>query len=362
VAHSAASLFTGAGGFDIGVERAGFEVVFRTDLDAACCETLVANGRPATLDDVRDVELPSGLDLVFGGPPCQAFSSAGSMGGLSDPRGQLVFEFARHVASARPRLFLMENVRGLVTARPPDGEPGGVLLALLAAFGSAGYACRAMLLNAADFGSPQRRVRLFIAGSRAGAPPKEPEPTHGLGRIPHATLGGFLALHADLDESAWERPTPALAAALVGVQDGHGLRSPGKVEATRPGGHWGYRQGAFIADQSLPARTVTATTSDLVRLPDGSLRRLTAREAAGLQGFPDGWEFRGARRQALSQAGNAVPVPLAEAVARAAAARLASWDESAPPEAAPLPERMRRDAARTAREGRRNRPRPAAER
>jgi len=112
-------LFSGAGGLDIGIEKAGFEVVLRVDSSPECCSTLRANGREVTLADMRTLKsLPDGLDLVFGGPPCQSFSSAGRMGGVSDPRGQLIFEFARLVASARPRLFLMENVRGLATPPP----------------------------------------------------------------------------------------------------------------------------------------------------------------------------------------------------------------------------------------------------
>ncbi len=353
----AASLFSGAGGLDIGIEGAGFEIVLRADSSPECCETLRANGRETTLTDIRDLEsLPSGLDLVFGGPPCQSFSSAGGMGGVDDPRGQLVFEFARLVASARPRLFLVENVRGLATARSPDGAPGGVLRSLVAAMEGEGYACRVALLNAADFGSPQRRVRLFVMGSLAGAPPDEPVPTRRRGgEPPWVTLGQFLERHGDTDETAWARPTPELAAALEGMPDGGGLKSPGKRETTRPGGHWGYKQGAFVADRSLPARTVTASpTTDLVRLADGSLRRLTLGEVAGLQGFPRGWGFCGTRSQRFRQAGNAVPGPLAAAVGASLMARLASWDASEPPVSAPLPDAVLRSISRTEWEQRRN--------
>lgn len=353
----AASLFSGAGGLDIGIESAGFEVVLRADSSPECCETLRANGREASLMDIRSLKsLPAGLDLVFGGPPCQSFSSAGSMGGVGDPRGQLVFEFARLVASAKPKLFLMENVRGLATTRSPDGVPGGVLKALVAAMEGEGYACRVAMLNAADFGSPQRRVRLFIMGSLAGPPPDEPEPIRWKGGDPAwETLGQFLERHGDTDEAAWSRPTPELAAALDGVPDGSGLKSPGKREATRPSGHWGYKQGAFVADRSLPARTVTASpTTDLVRLPDGSLRRLTLREIAGLQGFPTGWRFCGTRSQRFRQAGNAVPGPLAKAVGERLAARLASWDASEPPASSPLPDAVLRSISRTKWEQRRN--------
>jgi len=358
MAHKAASLFSGAGGLDLGAEAAGFEVVLRTDSDPACCETLRANGRDAIMSDVRDIRsLPTGLDLVFGGPPCQSFSSAGAMGGLSDPRGQLVFEFARLVAGARPRTFLMENVRGLATARSPDGEPGGVLGSLVSAMEDEGYACRVSILNAADFGCPQRRVRLFLTGSLAGAPPAEPRPTAGKGGLPApwATLGRFLAERGDRDESGWARPSPAVAGALEGVPEGSGLKSPGKRETTRPGGHWGYKQGAFIADTSLPARTVTASaTTDLVRLPDGSLRRLTLGEVAGLQGLPPGWRLRGTAAQRFRMVGNAVPVPLAAAVARSVASRLDAWDASEPPESAPLPDCVVKAIKRTKWEQRRN--------
>jgi len=131
----AASLFSGAGGLDIGIEGAGFEIVLRVDSSPECYDTLRANGREAILSDMRTLEsLPPGLDLVFGGPPCQSFSSAGSMGGVSDPRGQLIFEFARLVASARPRLFLMENVRGLATAVVAFAIGAAILGTHMAAF------------------------------------------------------------------------------------------------------------------------------------------------------------------------------------------------------------------------------------
>lgn len=354
----AASLFSGAGGLDLGIEAAGFAVVSRSDSEPCCCETLAANGRAAKLANIRGAPpLPAGLDLVFGGPPCQSFSSAGAMGGVLDPRGQLVFEFARAVVAARPRLFMMENVRGLATARLPDGEPGGVLRALLSAMEGAGYACRAVVLNAADFGAPQRRVRLFILGALAGAPPDEPHPTRGRdgSPAPWITLGDFLTDHADRDESSWVRPAPRMAEALAGAPDGSGLRSPGKRETTRPGGHWGYKQGGFVADRTLPARTVTASsTTDMIRLPGGSLRRLTLREVAGLQGFPSDWEFCGTRSQRFRQVGNAVPVPLAEAVGRSLAARLASWDASEPLRSAPLPDCVLSAIRRTKWEQRRN--------
>jgi len=354
----AASLFSGAGGLDIGIERAGFEVVYRADSEPCCHDTLLANGRAADVADIRETgSLPAGLDLVFGGPPCQSFSSAGAMGGVSDPRGQLIFEFARVVASARPRLFLMENVRGLATARSPDGEPGGVLKSLVSAMEGEGYACRVALLNAADFGSPQRRVRLFVTGSLAGKPPDEPTPTRGKGGdpAPWATLGRFLEERGERDESKWTRPSPGVAEALEGTPEGSGLKSPGKKETTRPGGHWGYKQGAFIADRSLPARTVTASpTTDMIRLPDGSLRRLTLGEVAGLQGFPPDWEFRGTTAQRFRQAGNAVPVPLAEAVGRTLATRLASWDDSEALASADLPACILQSIKRTKWEHRRN--------
>jgi len=231
-----------------------------------------------------------------------------------------------------------------------------VLRSLIAAMEGEGYACRVVLLNAADFGSPQRRVRLFIMGSLAGSPPDEPSPTRRKGGDPPwATLGQFLGRQGDTDKTAWVRPTPELAAALRDMPDGAGLKSPGKREATRPGGHWGYKQGAFVADRSLPARTVTASqTTDLVRLSDGSLRRLTLGEVAGLQGFPPGWKFCGTRSQRFRQAGNAVPGPLARAVGESLANRLASWDASEPLTSAAMPIAVLESIKRTEWEQRRN--------
>lgn len=350
------SLFTGAGGLDIGLEKAGFRTLYAVDFDEDCVETLRCNkSRRVPVDgnssrfhldgseivhaDVSRVcaeqlRVPSGvdLDLVAGGPPCQPFSSAGEQLGLEDPRGTLFQEFARLVSELRPRMVLFENVRGLVTARGPSGRPGEALELVRRTFEDAGYATRCALLNAADFGAPQRRVRLFIIGSRLAPLPEFPLPTHVEApdmfgeRAPWTTLGDFLAAISPPEEAEIVRPSPQLAEQLRRIPPGSGLKSPGVKETTRPGGHWGYKQGTFIADLEKPARTITAaTTQDWIRLEDGTLRRLALHECAGLQGFPREWVFRGPRASRFRQVGNAVPVVFGEYIGRQLAEAAERW-------------------------------------
>jgi DNA (cytosine-5)-methyltransferase 1 len=338
------SLFSGAGGLDIGLEEAGFETASATDWDGDCIRTLHANqaqrlpvrGRSgrlhfagariveADLVDVKGSDLFAGnLDLLVGGPPCQPFSSSGKQRSVLEGRGRLFEHFARIAQELRPRIILYENVRGLVTARGRTGRPGEALAEVQAAFEEIGYAVRFGLLNAADFGAPQRRVRLFMVGTRDMALPPFPEPTHG--REPRPTLFGRLQPWVSLSEFLVALPSPApeeivrpsdrLEPQLRDLPCGCGLKSQGRAEPTRPGGHWGYRQGTFIADLKLPARTVTAAASqDWIRLPDNSLRRLTLRECAGLQGFPMEWRFVGSKASQFRQVGNAVPSVFGRAI------------------------------------------------
>lgn len=353
------SLFSGAGGLDLGLERAGLRAVSLCEIESAFCDTLRANQVGTHADgceylteasilnaDIRDI---SGADLagdtqvdvVVGGPPCQAFSSSGKQLSVLDSRGLLVNELFRIIDEIRPRMFLFENVRGLVTARDSKGEPGGVIRGLLERFWKAGYSCRAALLNSADYGSFQRRVRCFIIGTKHGKAPLFPEPSHHRGGSmfcsPWRGLGEFLENHADPDRENYVFPTEALALELEDLPNGTGLKSKGRPEKTRPGGHWGYRQGTFIADLSLPARTVTGSASqDWVRW-DGLLRRLTLEEVKLLQGFPNDWEILGKKGQKFKQIGNAVPAVFGELLGEVISSFLNSYPEG-PPEFIELPQ------------------------
>lgn len=337
----AISLFTGAGGLDIGFEQARFETMAAVELCVPFCNTIMQNqsncipipgvercyfqGTNIINKDIATVEgqelNPNGIeiDCIIGGPPCQAFSSAGKQDSIFDHRGTLIYEYLRLLREIKPKVFLLENVRGLVTARGRNGEPGEVLISLVNMMKAEGYHCRVSLLNSADFGSHQRRVRCFIMGSRVGEAPEFPAPTHGdfskspslFGNEikPWNTLGDFLRVCSDDNQDNWIRPTSSLRKELAHIPSGKGLKSAGRPEATRPSGHWGYRQGTFIADLTKPARTVTGSSSqDWIRLEDGSLRRITMKEAAALQGFPEEWEFCGSKANKFQQIGNAVPV------------------------------------------------------
>jgi DNA (cytosine-5)-methyltransferase 1 len=346
------SLFSGAGGLDIGLERAGLQSISLCEIEKVFCKTLENNQGWLHSDnrsylekarvlnsDIRDLspkDLFSGgdLDLVVGGPPCQAFSSSGKQLSVLDPRGALVSEFYRIVDALKPKMFLFENVRGLVTARDKLGEPGGVITELIYILEEIGYSCRTGLLNSADYGSHQRRVRCFILGSRKGESPHFPAPEFqkgaGLFWNNWKSLHDFLSIHADRNETNFTYPSPDLLAQLKDIPEGSGIKSPGKAENTRPGGHWGYRQGTFIADLSLPARTVTGSASqDWIRW-NGLLRRLTFNEVKLLQGFPEDWIVQGTKAQQYKQVGNAVPTVFGEAIGKIIISHLENFPSTKP--------------------------------
>lgn len=208
---AAISVFSGAGGMDIGFRAAGFKVLACVEVDSACCQTLEANMPSYTKILERDIRSVSGeellkvcglergeVDCLFGGPPCQSFSLAGKRQGLEDERGQLVGEFIRLVHEIQPKSFVMENVKGMATwgggavldyiedrlANPDPARPNAV------------YAVTHNILNAADYGVPQIRNRIFIVGNRLEKQFVWPKPTHAAvqnGKKRHESVGDALS-------------------------------------------------------------------------------------------------------------------------------------------------------------------------
>lgn len=257
------SLFTGAGGLDVGLEQAGFLTVAAAECNEDCVATLVGNreakipipglGRrrylehmtivPRYVEQINPEDLrPAGVgsrwtpDLMAGGPPCQPFSSSGDLRSVTDPRGRLFEYFVRLAGLLQPRLILFENVRGLVTVRGLRGEPGEALFMVKQAFEGIGYATRFALLNAADYGCPQRRVRCFMMAARDVAVPPFPEPTHAEHpepslfdpRRPWVCLRDFLASQPEPAPADVVRPSATLAVQLQALSEGTGLRMRGQ--------------------------------------------------------------------------------------------------------------------------------------
>jgi DNA (cytosine-5)-methyltransferase 1 len=190
----AISLFSGAGGLDIGFKRVGFDVRLAVEIDPSCCDTLKRN-MPETTVVNADVTEFSGqelctmaglalgdVDCLFGGPPCQSFSLAGNRRGFTDPRGQMIAHFVRLVHEIGPRTFVMENVKGMV-----NWDDGAALKYIQEAFlepinhklGKLQYKVSYQVLNAVDFGAAQRRERIFVVGNRLDRIIRFPKPTHG---------------------------------------------------------------------------------------------------------------------------------------------------------------------------------------
>jgi DNA (cytosine-5)-methyltransferase 1 len=190
----AISLFSGAGGMDLGFENAGFEIAVAVEIDPSCCDTLRINRPKLKLieGDITSITTekilqtanlkPLEADLVIGGPPCQSFSLAGKRLGMNEPRGRLLFEFIRVVRESLPVAFVMENVKGMV-----NWEKGAALRAIEETIADPipfngktyQYQIQHKVLNSANFGGPQFRERIFIVGNRLGKEFSFPYPTHG---------------------------------------------------------------------------------------------------------------------------------------------------------------------------------------
>jgi DNA (cytosine-5)-methyltransferase 1 len=320
---SAIDLFAGAGGLSLGLKMSGLNVVAALDSSLEAIETHASNF-PETLhivDDARRVAFKSfkKIDVVAGGPPCQPFSVSGKQLGEQDSR-DLVPLFILALRDMKPSAFIMENVAGLATER---FKP--YLFRQIDEMRRLGYKVNMTVLDAADYGVPQRRERLFVVGTREGVQFEFPEPTHGTGRPkPYMTVR-----HA-LNNCPTDEPNTAKVVyaknPIVRKQWNAGMLLNGKG---RP------------LDLDQPSFTIPATaggnrthiidTNDTLRqyhahlLAGGSprkgvvtgARRLTVRESARIQTFPDWFVFTGARSKRYSQIGNAVPPVLAAAVAAA---------------------------------------------
>ena len=333
------SLFSGAGGLDIGLHQAGFTTRQYVEADEKCRDTLRTNvHNPILFTDVKTYKGQRGIfDLVSGGPPCQSFSTAGKREALEDPRGNLIFDFIRIIDETRPRFFIMENVRGLESASLPDKPMGSVLQEeVYPRFTELGYELATGLVSSLDYGIAQDRKRFLIIGSRDHEfgtwPAKLPilkllPPTHGPNTLtPYKVLYEVLT---DLPDEKIECMSYSEARAKIysGVPSGKNWRyfrdSPNyTTEYVQEilGGAYNSSGGrvGFWRRLSWDKWSPTLTTSPVQKAtglchPDET-RPLSVREYARIQGFPDNWDFKGTTAAKYRQIGNAVPCVLGKVI------------------------------------------------
>ncbi|MDG7000783.1 MAG: DNA cytosine methyltransferase [Nitrososphaerota archaeon] len=301
------SLFSGAGGLDLGLLKTGHEIVWANDIFLDAADTYKVNIGDHI--DTRDIctipstEIPD-CDAIVGGFPCQGFSVANWGRTLEDPRNRLFREMVRVVHDKQPRYFVAENVKGLLSM----GE-GKVLSEIEAAFAGAselGYRVRHQLVNAADYGVPQLRMRVIIVGARRDQPDFPtfpPPPTHA-----NPSVARMLKL------KPWVTVGDALAHFPEPENGQHIPNHQNSRYKLRFNGHLGHR----FVDPAKPAQTVTARGDDrggvVVLHHPGNHRRMTARELAAVQSFPDDFVFSGTKTSAYRQIANAVPPLLGEAI------------------------------------------------
>lgn len=363
--YTVLSLFSGGMGLDLGIEQSGrFNPLACMELVPAFCQTIRTNrdnGRisnrqlkvfegdiqqfnPVNIMDELGLK-PGGLDLLIGGPPCQSFSTTGRRGTVQDPRGTLLWQFLKYVEVLQPKMFVMENVRGLMSAalrhrsikdRPEKGglpleddeQPGSVIRLFIKDLHDS-YRLDCFEVNAVNYGAPQLRERPIFIGNRFNRVVDFPSPTHGKQVEEAPSL---------FDKEPALPPFRTLGEALSGLNDPEPLVmdfSPRKkryLELVPPGGNWRALPEAIARESmgkaylakggrsgwwrrlsfDLPAPTIVTMPNHAgtALCHPTETRALSLRECARVQEFPDEWEFRGRTMEQYAQVGNAVPVRL----------------------------------------------------
>lgn len=353
---TAIDLFCGAGGLSEGLRQAGFHVLAGNDFDEQAGATYVRTHKEARFlggpiqnlsaqDFLSAARLKSGqLDVLAGGPPCQAYSVYNHQRGMHDERSFLFREYLRLVEGLLPKWVIMENVMGILSA-----GHGAAVQAIIEGFNKLGYEMEFRVLKAEQYGVPQERRRVVFIGNRTGDPIAFPEPTYGPDLKPYTTVfdaisdlprlengGTWLTdLYASQPKSEYQTE---LRRGSLGVRN-HSAPKLAKINEQRMrhiprGGSW-----RDIPEELLPAGMKQARRCDHTKRygrldwsglsstiltkcdihwgayihPDDN-RSLTVREAARFQSFPDWFEFEGSRTEQFVQVGNAVPPMLGKAI------------------------------------------------
>lgn len=320
-------LFAGAGGLAIGMEQAGFESVLLNEIDKHACATLRRN-RPhwnVIEGDITQIDFTryrDQVDMLSGGFPCQAFSYAGNKLGFEDTRGTLFFEFARAVKEVNPKVFLAENVRGLL-----KHDKGKTLETIKHVIDELGYdLVEPRVLKAIFYQVPQKRERLLLVGIRKDLSDfvtfSWPSPYKRILSLRDALKAGLL-YECDVPMSAGQKYPERKAQILSMVPEGGYWRDlPEELQREYmkksyflQGGKTGMARRLAWDEPSLTL-TCSPAQKQTERCHPHETRPLTVREYARIQTFPDDWVFSGSLTAQYKQIGNAVPINLAYAVAR----------------------------------------------
>jgi len=292
-------LFAGCGGLGLGFAAAGFRTV-GYEMNSDACQTYRANlgGHCEEVILTTEAEIKN-ADVLVAGSPCQPFSTTGKKGGASDRRDGFPTLIAA-VKRIRPTALVLENVPAL------QSEHSEYLDWLTHSLRRLGYLVQAELLNAADFGVPQNRRRLSVVAAKLTN--NFPKPTHA--KTPH-TVRDALGSMAVRKPAGAEFVTSKMWKYIQSYESKCRCKNPRDLNIDAPA-------------RTLTCRNIAGATGDMIRLklPDGSRRRITVREAARLQSFPDWYRFCGSKTSQFTQVGNAVPPLLAKAVASSLMASL----------------------------------------
>lgn len=345
MAYNAISLFSGAMGLDLGVEKAGVNIKVCVEMNKWAANTIRKNTDiPVIEKNIMDVSASEILDvaglsredvfMIVGGPPCQSFSSAGKQRGLADERGNAITRYLHMVKEIRPQYFIMENVRGLLSAKlnavPSEFEEykdiihikGSVLYLLKKEFEKCGYTISFALFNAANYGVPQKRERMIVFGNRGKERIPLPRPTHSengsvFGTKPWVTLEEAFKDLKPVTKDDYLPLSEKNIRYLSMLGQGQYWRDlPENVAKEAMGGSYelGGGKTGFYRRLSMDSPSPTLVTSPMMPATmlchPIELRPISIKEYARIQQFPDEWNFEGSITEIYKQIGNAVPVGL----------------------------------------------------